>query len=55
MIELLSEIRRYAGIKRSDVWVRQGRNAMDVDAVMSKEAAPTAGTMQQGHTQSGTG
>ena len=31
MVELIGEIRRYAGIKRSEVWVKQGRNAMEVD------------------------
>ena len=37
MAELMGEIRRYAGIKRSEVWVGQGRNAMEVDAVAPKE------------------
>ena len=37
MTELRGEIRRYAGIKRSEIWATQGRHAMEVDAVSPKE------------------
>ena len=36
MTDLMWEIRRRAGIKRSEVWARQGRNALAVDAVTPK-------------------